>query len=95
MQNGICEVFNRRTRDELLNKPLYLGLDHARSAVARGVADYSHTRPVQPRVIGSAHPTRCAARPLLPLRSRAHLNLGLRLRLGEYRGPKQFASREP
>lgn len=32
-------------RDELLNETLFFGLDHARSAVARWVADYNATRP--------------------------------------------------
>ncbi len=45
MQNGICEAFNGRMRDELLNETLFFGLDHARSAVARWVADYNNTRP--------------------------------------------------
>ena len=45
MQNGICEAFNGRMRDELLNETLFFGLDHARSAVARWVADYNHNRP--------------------------------------------------
>ena len=45
MQNGICEAFNGRMRDELLNETLFFGLEHARSAVARWVADYNHTRP--------------------------------------------------
>ncbi len=44
-QNGICEAFNGRMRDELLNETLFFGLDHARSAVARWAADYNHTRP--------------------------------------------------
>ncbi|MGY3647044.1 putative transposase [Bradyrhizobium sp. LM4.3] len=29
MQNGFCESFNGRMRDELLNETLFLGLDHA------------------------------------------------------------------
>ena len=29
MQNGFCESFNGRMRDELLNESLFLGLDHA------------------------------------------------------------------
>lgn len=32
-------------RDELLNETLFFGLDHARSAVARWIADYNATRP--------------------------------------------------
>jgi hypothetical protein len=34
MQNGYVESFNGRMRDELLNESLFLGLDHARSAIA-------------------------------------------------------------
>ena len=45
MQNGICEAFNGRMRDELLNETLFFGLDHARSAVALWVADYNLERP--------------------------------------------------
>jgi transposase InsO family protein len=45
MQNGICEAFNGRMRDELLNETLFRSLDHAREAVARWVADYNHRRP--------------------------------------------------
>ena len=30
MQNGFCESFNGRMRDELLNESLFFGLDHAR-----------------------------------------------------------------
>lgn len=44
-QNGICEAFNGRMRDELLNETLFFGLDHARSAVARWITDYNHARP--------------------------------------------------
>lgn len=45
MQNGICEAFNSRMRDELLNETLFFGLDQARSAVAEWVADYNASRP--------------------------------------------------
>ena len=34
MQNGFCESFNGRMRDELLNESLFLGLDHARTKIA-------------------------------------------------------------
>src|SRR5215204_2216716 len=40
MQNGICESFNGRMRDELLNETLFFGLDHT-----RWVADYNERRP--------------------------------------------------
>ena len=33
MQNGFCESFNGRMRDELLNETLFFGLDHARSRI--------------------------------------------------------------
>ena len=45
MQNGICEAFNSKRSDELLNETLFFGLDHARSAVSRWVADYNAARP--------------------------------------------------
>jgi putative transposase len=45
MQNGICESFNGRMRDELLNETLFFGLDHARIGLARWVADYNGCRP--------------------------------------------------
>lgn len=44
-QNGICEAFNGRMRDELLNETLFFGLGHARAATARWVADYNQHRP--------------------------------------------------
>jgi putative transposase len=45
IQNGICEAFNSKMRDELLNETLFFGLDHARSVVAAWVADYNAARP--------------------------------------------------
>jgi transposase InsO family protein len=45
MQNGFCESFNGRMRDELLNETLFLGLDHAREKIAAWVDDYNHRRP--------------------------------------------------
>ena len=37
MQNGFCESFNGRMRDELLDESLFLGLDHARSRIANWI----------------------------------------------------------
>ena len=45
MQNGFCESFNGRMRDELLNESLFFGLDHARSAIADWVEDFNTARP--------------------------------------------------
>jgi putative transposase len=45
MQNGICEAFNSKMRDELLNETLFFWLDQARSVVARWVDDYNQHRP--------------------------------------------------
>ena len=45
MQNGFCESFNGRMRDELLNESLFLGLDHARTKIAAYVDDYNQRRP--------------------------------------------------
>jgi putative transposase len=45
MQNGFCESFNGRMRDELLNESLFFGLDHARSRISAWADDYNHRRP--------------------------------------------------
>ena len=45
MQNGFCESFNGRMRDELLNETLFFGLDHARTAIAAWADDYNEARP--------------------------------------------------
>lgn len=45
MQNGFCESFNGRMRDELLNESLFFGLDHARTKLADWVDDYNEQRP--------------------------------------------------
>jgi putative transposase len=45
MQNGICEAFNGRMRDELLNETIFYDLSHAREALARWAASYNQTRP--------------------------------------------------
>jgi putative transposase len=45
MQNGFCESFNGRMRDELLNETLFFGLDHARAKIADWVSDYNSQRP--------------------------------------------------
>jgi putative transposase len=45
MQNRICEAFNGRMRDELLNETIFFDLDHARSTLARWTAAYNQKRP--------------------------------------------------
>jgi hypothetical protein len=45
MQNGICEAFNGRMRDELLNETIFYDLDHARSTLARWTTAYNQKRP--------------------------------------------------
>jgi putative transposase len=45
MQNGICEAFNGRMRDELLNETIFHDLDHARSTLARWTTAYNQKRP--------------------------------------------------
>ena len=45
MQNGICESFQGRLRDELLNGTPFFNLYHARVAFARWVADIIGCRP--------------------------------------------------
>jgi transposase InsO family protein len=45
MQNGFCESFNGRMRDELLNETLFFGLDHARQTIGSWADDYNAARP--------------------------------------------------
>jgi hypothetical protein len=59
MQNGFCESFNGRMRDELLNESLFLGLDHARSRIANWIDDYNQRRPHS--ALGYLTPTTYAA----------------------------------
>lgn len=59
-QNGICEAFNARMRDELLNETLFFSLGQAREALARWIADYNHCRPHS--AIGYQTPAAYAAR---------------------------------
>lgn len=41
MQNGICEAFNSKMRDKLLNETLFFGLDYARSVIGAQVAEHN------------------------------------------------------
>ena len=59
MQNGFCESFNGRMRDELLNETLFFGLDHARAKIATWANDYNHERPHSS--LGYATPAEYAA----------------------------------
>jgi putative transposase len=45
VQNGFCESFNGRMRDELLNESLFFGLDHAPTKIADWADDYNEQRP--------------------------------------------------
>ena len=45
MQNGFCESFNGRMRDELLNESLFIDLDQARRLIGAWVTDYNTARP--------------------------------------------------
>jgi hypothetical protein len=44
MQNGICEAFNGRAREELLHEMIFFDLDHARAALARWTTAYDKQR---------------------------------------------------
>ncbi len=59
MQNGFCESFNGRMRDELLNETLFFSLDHAREKIGAWVSDYNHRRPHSS--LGYATPAEYAA----------------------------------
>lgn len=45
MQNGFCESFNGRMRDELLNETRFHSLDHARCVIDEWTKDYNTERP--------------------------------------------------
>ena len=45
MQDGFCESFNGRMRDELLNESLFIDLDQARRLIGAWVTDYNTARP--------------------------------------------------
>ena len=59
MQNGFCESFNGRMRDELLNETLFFGLDHARAKIGAWANDCNHERPHSS--LGFATPAEYAA----------------------------------
>jgi putative transposase len=44
-QNGVCESFQGRLRDEFLKETLFFSLDQARAALTRWVADFNEQRP--------------------------------------------------
>ena len=60
MQNGFCESFNGRMRDELLNETLFISLAHARVEIAAWVEDYNRERPHS--ALGYATPAAFAAK---------------------------------
>ena len=59
MQNGFCESFNGRMRDELLNETLFFGFDHAKATIGAWVDDYNQARPHSS--LGYATPAKYAA----------------------------------
>ncbi|WP_407660381.1 IS3 family transposase [Kaistia algarum] len=69
MQNGFCESFNGRMRDELLNESLFFGLDHVRAKIAAWVDDYNLRRPHS--ALGYIPPAAYAASLITNAQSRA------------------------
>ena len=59
MQNGVCEAYNGRMRDELLNETIFCDLDHARAVLARWIGSYNQQRPHS--VLGHMTPAAYAA----------------------------------
>ena len=57
MQNGFCENFKGRMRDELLNESLFLDLDHARVKIADWITDYNQRRRIPRWAIRRRRPT--------------------------------------
>jgi putative transposase len=69
MQNGFCESFNGRMRDELLNESLFFGLDHARIRISAWADDYNLQRPHS--ALGYIPPADYAAKLTATAQSRA------------------------
>ena len=93
MQNGICEAFNGRMRDELLNETLFFNLSHARAAAARWVADYNKHRPHS--ALGYATPAAYAAQ-LTAMGDRLRETEALRRSpIAPSAQPRQFDHRTP
>ena len=90
MQNGACEAFNGRMRDEFLNETLFFGLEHARQALRRWVADYNRRRPHS--AIGYLTPTAYSAR--LPATG-AHLRNPNQLRCTPVAPPADHRQYQP
>jgi Integrase core domain len=45
IRNAVCDAFNGRMRDELLNETVFYDLGHARGALACSTAAYNRTNP--------------------------------------------------
>jgi transposase InsO family protein len=69
MQNGFCESFNGRMRDELLNETLFFGLDHARQRIAEWADDFNRSRPHSAHIRHSATSRRRPLPPISPQRT--------------------------
>lgn len=69
MQNGFCESFNGRMRDELLNESLFFGLDHAKARISAWTDDDNQRRPHS--ALGYIPPAAYAASLTTAVQSRA------------------------
>ncbi len=69
MQNGFCESFNGRMRDELLNESLFFGLNHAKARISAWTDDDNQRRPHS--ALGYIPPAAYAASLTTAVQSRA------------------------
>ncbi len=69
MQNGFCESFNGRMRDELLDESPFFGLDHARVRISAWADDYNQRR--SHSALGYIPPAAYAAKLTTAAQSRA------------------------
>ena len=69
-QNGFCESFNGRMRDECLNEELFLDLEDARRKISRWRVDYNEQRPHSS--LGMLPPREFAARSVALQSPEAH-----------------------
>ena len=108
MQDGICEAFNGRMRDELLNETLFRDIDHVRSVLARWVVDYNDHRPhsalgcLTPRAFASTftatddrlrYPDQLRRSTVARRRISAKLTRGLRPHLDERRDSRHSSTK--
>jgi transposase InsO family protein len=99
MQNGFCESFNGRIRDELLNETLFFDLDHVRTKLARWASDFNLRRPHSAlnymTLCGRTHRNKRSAAPHGVKPAETLIAAGWRSQGTRPNGPELFKTRDP